>query len=295
MHLSDGSWESLLAQAIDYAGLFPPASLSLALAASNYDSYLRSRDAWALGRFIVPEARAGELLDLLEKPGERSGWRIGLTLGEPAGLDRDRLDSLQSRARDLGVTLDSFEIKVESAAAVGTVGEILSARGIWYAEVDSRFAPHQPAVLDALVRHGGRAKLRLGGVTADAFPAPERVAEFLIAVTQRRLPFKATAGLHHPIRGRYRLRYDDDAPVAMMYGYLNLFAAVAAAQTGASRSELIEVLLETDPAVLLGAPRSGVGAGFEPGAVARLRRGFDGFGSCSFREPIDELALAVNP
>lgn len=50
----------LLAHAIDYAGLFPPAGLALEEAVRNYRAYRAGRDSWALGRFVVPLARAQE-------------------------------------------------------------------------------------------------------------------------------------------------------------------------------------------------------------------------------------------
>ena len=55
-----GAVGMLLRDLIDYAGLFPPASLAMAQTAANYDAYLRSEENWILGRFIVPVARLGE-------------------------------------------------------------------------------------------------------------------------------------------------------------------------------------------------------------------------------------------
>src|SRR5215216_2608933 len=52
----------LLQDAIDYAGLFPPAQLDMSGAVAEYASYLGSVDAWALGRFVAPVARLDELV-----------------------------------------------------------------------------------------------------------------------------------------------------------------------------------------------------------------------------------------
>src|SRR6478672_1158939 len=49
-----GSLRALLTQAIDYAGLFPPASVSLEPAMQNHASYVRDPDSWMLGAFILP-------------------------------------------------------------------------------------------------------------------------------------------------------------------------------------------------------------------------------------------------
>ncbi len=50
----------LLRDLIDYAGLFPPASLAMASSVANYDMYSQSEWNWILGRFIVPVARLAE-------------------------------------------------------------------------------------------------------------------------------------------------------------------------------------------------------------------------------------------
>src|ERR1700690_731561 len=60
---------ALLTNLVDYAGLFPPAALALPAAAENYGRYLRSENAWMLGRFVVPSAQLGALTN-------SKGWRI---------------------------------------------------------------------------------------------------------------------------------------------------------------------------------------------------------------------------
>ena len=53
---------------------------------------------------------------------------------------------------------------------------------------------------------GAFAKVRTGGLTAESTPSSEALADFLCAAASRRVAFKATAGLHHPIRDA--VRYD---------------------------------------------------------------------------------------
>ncbi len=48
------SLHALLNQSIDYAGLFPPASLALEPAIENQATYVRSSDAWMLNTFVLP-------------------------------------------------------------------------------------------------------------------------------------------------------------------------------------------------------------------------------------------------
>ena len=51
------SVKTLLAGAIDYAGLFPPAALSMSEAVINYATYRNSNYNWMLGRFVVTGRR----------------------------------------------------------------------------------------------------------------------------------------------------------------------------------------------------------------------------------------------
>src|SRR3954469_17279661 len=53
------SLRALLARAIDYAGLFPPAKLALEPALQNYAAYVRTTEAWMLGAFILPVSEFG--------------------------------------------------------------------------------------------------------------------------------------------------------------------------------------------------------------------------------------------
>jgi hypothetical protein len=63
-------------------------------------------------------------------------------------------------------------------------------------------------IIPALKEGNARAKIRTGGVTADVIPSVEQIAEFLAACAEANVPFKATAGLHHPLRSVQQLRYE---------------------------------------------------------------------------------------
>ncbi len=143
--------------------------------------------------------------------------------------------------------------------------------------------------LDAVRRAGCFAKIRTGGLKPEAIPAVDDVATFLRACADRRLPFKATAGLHHPVRSVQALTYEADAPRATMHGFLNVFLAAAFVWHG--RRDVEPLLAETDPAAFrfddharwrdwsLGAEQ-----------VRQARHDFaHSFGSCSFDEPVHDL------
>lgn len=262
----------LLDSLIDYAGLFPPAGLSMPHAVRNYDEYRRSDHAWALGRFIVPVARLEEL-DAASADEEQSGF---LQLSVLAGDDIDAdVRAVQGRHE-----IEAIEVKASTKAAVEKIAK--AAAGAWSIYVETT----DLALLDVIRKRGLRAKIRTGGITPDAIPEPERVAEFVRACAERKLAFKATAGLHHPLRCTKALTYEPDAPQAMMHGFLNLLMATALPKFAT------EILTDADPESFDfghgGASWRGERVTVEKLASIR-RESLTSFGSCSFTEPIDEM------
>ena len=238
------SMRVLLDGLIDYAGLFPPAALSMQDAVRNYARYREGDYAFALGRFVVPRDRAHEV------PGE-----FPLSV---LGID---------------------EVKASTAADVERIASEADGRVVYVEIADL-------ALVDVIARYGLRAKIRTGGVTAEAFPAIENIADFLRECSVHGVAFKATAGLHHPLRCVKPLTYDANAPTGTMHGFVNLF--VAAAMIDDSEA----ILGEDDP----GAFRfDDYGVSWRARqvtteALAAVRRNFaTSFGSCSFEEPIDDL------
>ncbi len=139
---------------------------------------------------------------------------------------------------------------------------------------------------------GAFAKVRTGGLTPEAIPSTAGLAGFLCGAAERRLPFKATAGLHHPLRSDHPLSYAPDSPHALMHGFLNVFTAAAFAWHGASRERVAEVLEEQSA----GAFRFSDdvlqwrGHSLSVEQIRQARRDFaHSFGSCSFEEPVSDL------
>ena len=54
---------------IDYAGLFPPASLPLDDVVRNYGEYRRGTHGWILGRLIAPVEKLADLESLAREAG----------------------------------------------------------------------------------------------------------------------------------------------------------------------------------------------------------------------------------
>jgi hypothetical protein len=78
-----------LAGLVDYAGLFPPASLDLASVVTRFAAYAESDEQWMLGRLIVPLPQLGpigSLAQAFEAPARRA-WPLSVLVPGDAHLD----------------------------------------------------------------------------------------------------------------------------------------------------------------------------------------------------------------
>jgi hypothetical protein len=247
---------ALLGRLIDHAALFPPASMDMPEAIEADRRARASEHAWMLDRFIVPASK---------------------------------LHELPFEAPRLSVVLDGGEGDLESVAATPHQVELVEAK------IDPEWIPDTQALVNvklpgvrafwelspgrglrgavAAVREArAGAKIRCGGTT---LPSVAEVADFVTACRDAGVPFKATAGLHHPIRSGDR------------HGFLNLLAAAVFAD-----GDLEAILAEEDPdAFTLDEHGFGVHdhhADAETIAAARAEL-FIAYGSCSFDEPVEDL------
>ena len=283
---------ALLEGAIDYAGLFPPAELGMDEAVARYLSYRTSRDAWALGRFVVPAARLDELATALSATRNAADPLVALSalIGPGTADDVDMMERFNRDCTRIGARVDSVEVRGASEGVVRAVLAAVPRRWVRYIEVLP--GDGLPAALDAVRKGGAFAKVRTGGTTPEAIPTPERLIEFLEGAVRRKLAFKATAGLHHPVRGLHPLMDIPDGPAAVTYGYLNLFLASSILWRGGDRSLAREALLESDLTAFTvnGDALLWHDLRFDGDALTEMRGAFlHGFGSCSFTEPLEEL------
>lgn len=279
---------TLAAGLIDYAGLFPPAALAMKTVVRNYAEYSDKEDSWALGRLIVPVGRLPEFTDAFNEVccDERAKAWVLSVLGSNNPID----DAARIAAFTQGAALiDTIELKAagaEDAERLLTgLPEILTAYVEFSLEKTSEMLP-------VLARYGARAKIRMGGLTPDSFPSVETVARFAIDCADAQVPFKPTAGLHHPVRGLYRLTYDADSPSGTMHGFVNVFLAAALAWLGKEEDLIVETLQEESPAAFRFTEDtvSWHRNALTGGQIGTMRRDFGtDFGSCSFVEPIEDL------
>jgi hypothetical protein len=277
---------ALLGRVVDYAGLFPPAGLAMAEAVANYAAYREGPHAWLLGCFVLPFARLDEFLTAA------SGQHLG---GEPWPLSLlvagDVAAQVQAAERRLaGEPFALAAIECRSADLAADVAA-LPAHVAGFFELAP--GPGLPAALAVLAAHGRCAKLRTGSVRAAEIPDAAAVAAFVDACAERAVPWKATAGLHHPLRGEHPLTYEPGAPRARMHGFLNVFLGAALRAAGRLDCAGLRAFLERDAAADFrcgGAAIVAAGHRLTLAELAAGRRLLRSFGSCSFTEPIADLA-----
>lgn len=277
---------ALMGGLIDYAGLFPPAALSMGEAVANYADYRSSADAWALGRFVLPAARLEEFAASAEPLLGGAPWRLSV-LAQPT--DEAAIRAFNNTCIGRAV-IDTVEAKGSTVEEVGALAPLADVATV-FVEVPVRGDPDE--LVGAIAAGGLRAKVRTGGVTTDAFPSAAEVARFLEACTRHGVLFKATAGLHHPLRGDYALTYEPGAARGEMFGFLNVFLAAMLSQRGAPTLDVEALLLEHDATAIRFTSTSVTWRHhtFDRDSIAGERAQFAAsFGSCSFREPIDDLS-----
>jgi hypothetical protein len=298
-----------MATMIDYAGLFPPAALEVPAAVAEYAKHRGEPEAWMLGRFIAPAARLADVgAAAAPRLGSGPVWEFSVLVGA-----RDSAAAALETVATQGRAVADFEsahagrarvVCLEAplptdapADFVARFVAALDAAGLGGRDLflellpggDDAAAVARIAAIGAGAPGSPRvgAKLRCGGVTADAFPSVARVAAVLGACAAHDLPLKCTAGLHHPVRHRAA------EPEVMMHGFLNVFGAgLLAWRDGADQALLEACVAETEAAAFTFTDEAFAWRDRTVATedVRRIRRrALAGFGSCSFAEPRADL------
>lgn len=313
---------SLMTSVIDYAGMFPPAGLPHQEAISNYAAYRSGPHSSILSRFIC-KASVLQDLDLanhVESGSANASWRL-VAVGRGGGDLMSALEVLQRDVRAVAAfnqrwresaTVDVLEFKLPVSVIRGGKDELeeLVERGAEAVASDApglrpfcelTFDERGPeavyralGVLQSFNKRWASqryqlmgAKLRTGGLEPAAFPTAKQLAFFISACAKLGIPFKVTAGLHHP------LRCQDTAIGTKMHGFLNLFVGAVLAHTKQLDLPTLVTLLEADTIDDFDFSEDGLSwrgrsASLEQIADARKRVAI-AFGSCSFQGPIDDL------
>jgi hypothetical protein len=315
------SLQTLLGEILDYAGLFPPADLSLAQAIHNYADYRDEPEAWMLSRFVLPVRRLPDLTPFQGLFSSGSPYRFSV-LGT-GGDDPDLF--LEALARDLDV-IDTFDDEFGGRAQVDAMEVPLPATLVgssqtdledFFASVHRRLVETGTAKLDlffevpmrsravdglsalcaAVAEHNSQQavparsetglKMRCGGAEPSDVPSVEHAAQLITACRNASVPFKATAGLHHPIR-----HYDDGLDTEM-HGFLNIFGAAVLAIEHQLGADEVQTILSEDTANNFRFEKESFSWRDLSASLDDIRHAREtlalSFGSCSFEEPVDHL------
>ena len=265
-----GALGVLFAELIDDAALFPPGDAPMSEAVPAHLAHDAGAHSGLLGRFLCPVSKLAELKPLLD---EDSGLRLGLIAD--TGVD-GLLAAFAELDGDDRLILETAEIR-HPGERLKELERLLPYGVEAYIEI-------APADMRSLLptltgRELLRAKLRTGGLTAEAFPTPLAVAEFLVGCADLEVGLKCTAGLHNAVR------HTDAATGFAHHGFVNVLLAAERAGDGAEIEDVAAVLAGTDGADLAERVKA-----LTVEDAARTRDLFHGFGSCSFQEPVDDLA-----
>ena len=299
--VTDFTIRILLDSIIDYAGLYAPASESMPAAVRSFAHYRAAGSGWMLGRFVCPAtslvefSREAELY--LPRDAGAIPWQLAVTGSGNVEHDMQEITAFNERHRvcfdECSASVDTYEAKADSIAAILALHDVVPQKLRTFMEIP--LIENPTALLEAIASCARHAKIRMGGITSDSFPAALHVARFLECCAHTGVTAKATAGLHHPLRASFRLTHDDLSPSATMFGYVNLFLAAALVASGAPTRDVVAMLEESDASrIAFDETHCTWKGGLHPysidrGCVAQMReRGLVSFGSCSFTDPVVE-------
>jgi hypothetical protein len=284
------SLRPFLSAIVDYAGLFPPANLDMRSAVNAYAKYQDGDESDLLGRFVLPASRLDEFAADAEALLSRDGdpWQLSAIATGNISETRMLIEHFNA-AHEGRAVCDTVELKVTSHDDVRSAAAEFPEEISVFLEVPVVADPVY--LISEIAETAASAKIRTGGIIDTAIPSPDQVLRFISTCVEQGVPFKATAGLHHAIRGMYPLSYQANAPKAMMFGYLNIFFASAFSAAGSSEGAVLGALEETDASAF---KVDGTGVWWQDHVVVHeqltvVRQAVaTSFGSCSFVEPVAE-------
>ncbi|MEE2052388.1 hypothetical protein [Nocardiopsis tropica] len=271
---------ALYRKLFDDAALFPPGNAPMGEALPAHRAHLAGPRAGYVGPFLVADARVAELRAVLGREPQDDGrapLAVAVTVPGGAGGVGAAVDAVLA---DPALRLAGVEV----AAAPGGVREAAGALDSHLPEGAEGFGevPRGAGVredVEALVGSGHSAKFRTGGLTPEAHPGEDELAELLHAAVALGLPFKCTAGLHHAVRHTTREGFEQ-------HGFLNVLLATGALLDGGGSGDAARILAERD-----GATVAGLAAGLTDGGAEEVRQRFRSFGTCSVTEPLEDLVV----
>ncbi len=284
------SIKTLLTEIVDYAGLFPPSKLPLDVAVKNYAAYLKSEESWMLGRFVLPFESLDEFSEVASPHySKKNLWRLSLLIDSDLEIALEKISEFNT-ANDGNAVVDSLEIKVSDAAEISDANEIVPKEMKVFFEFPLTDILTDFITTLTIAKRG--AKIRTGGITQEAFPSTDLIIKFMRICVAANIPFKATAGLHHPLRCTKPLNYENDAPKGLMHGFLNVFLSACYLRKNLNSNFVHQLMNEVDSGNFSFSDEGIMwnGHSLSNSEIATMRaKNAISFGSCSFLEPIEDL------
>ena len=286
------SLTALLTAIVDYAGMFPPAKLSLQEAIANYTKYCQTPDNWILGHFVVPVSRLAELETFLVN------LSAAQTLVTPRSLSTILSENWELELQQIQAFNNRNQLQIAAVEFKPlTPGEIQRAidrlpKGI-ESFLEIPLNENLEIYLALLKGTKASAKIRTGGLTAETFPQIDRLCQFIFASAEAQVPFKATAGLHHALAGNYSVSYKSQSFSTSMQGFLNLSILTALVYWQKLTWEEARIVLQESSSISFKFQEDNISWKHCHLNLTELKKArqyfFRSFGSCSFQEPVEEL------
>lgn len=296
------SLRRLLQNPIDYAGLFPPASLSMQDALQEYGKAMDGEDEWIVNRFVCPVGRLTECQDVLKQALSTDGepaWIDLAVVGTPltgAGMATESIqkDMAVVKSAFAFADISTFEIKVPLGAEFAGCLSVVKRAFNWFDERDVEVYIELPwgqgmteAMAEAAsVIDGVGFKARTGGTEPEQFPDPRDFAAFIVEAARLEALNKYTAGLHQPVR------HYDSSTTSYHHGFLNAMVASILATIQDATTHEVEQILNIQEASEFLFTDQGIelqGKKISLKDIDEWWLFFGGFGSCSYKEPIEGL------
>lgn len=287
------SLKQLLSAVVDYAGLFPPAQLSLPEALATCDRAWSSPHHWMLGHFVVPASRLPELIQLLPSLHSWSNspqpWTLSVILSLNWVAELEQIHQLSHTASQ--ILIRALEVVPLPPDKIQQVLRHLPTKVTAFFEIP--FGVDLAPYLKVLQQPSTAAKLRTGGLTNDAFPDSKELSQRILSLAEAQIPLKATAGLHHALRDQYRLTSQADSDSATMHGFLNVLLLTALAYQGRISCDEAVAILEERSRHSFQFTDTTINWQQHSLTLSEIERSrqqfFHSFGSCSIQEPIADL------
>lgn len=267
----------------------------------NFAHYRAAGTGWMLGRFVCSASALTEFSEiadpLLPRDAGAIPWRISVTGSGDVASDMSAIEAFNERHRvcfdECSATVDCYETKVTSVQDVQRLHSVIPEKLLAYLEVPP--SDGIDTIISTIASTGRRAKIRTGGTVTSAFPKAQDVVKFLQSCISNKVTAKATAGLHHPLAGMYRLTYKPDAPTGVMFGFANVVLAAALLVDGAAGKDAVDLLGESKAQSISVDDTSITWSTddrtfhIDRSTIKHVRDSvLVSIGSCSFTEPVDE-------